>query len=152
MYLLNNTKIDINRPFTGPDGKKYPHLRPQEYRDELGVVEVPDPVYPDSRTHTWTENPDGTLNITERPLADIKASRLSEIRSQARAIIEAKYPQFVRENIADGTYPDPDGSMRARLVADKEAVVVASNTAEDAVDAALTSEEVLAVTPIWPVI
>ncbi len=152
MYILNGIKININSPHTGPDGTKYPHLNPQEWRQALGVVEVPDPVYPDSRTHTYTENPDGTLNITERPLVDIKASRLSEIRSQARAIIEAKYPQFVRENIADGTYPDPDGSMRARLVADKEAVVVASNIAEDAVDAATTVAEVMAVTPTWPVI
>lgn len=147
MYLLNNLKIDINRPFTGPDGTKYPHLRPQEYRDKLGVVEVPDPVYPDPKKFIYTENPDGTLNVVERPLAEVQAAKLAHIRMQAQEMIYQKYPAWVQSNAALGVYPVVfTDTMKDNIAA----VIAASNVAQDAIEIALTTDEVNLVEATWP--
>lgn len=83
------------------------------------------------------------------PLSTRKAKKLAAIRSQARTIIMAKYPDFVQLNAANGIYP---AVIADPMKADIAAVIVASNLAEDAVDTATTKAEVDAVTPNWPVL
>ena len=72
MYRLHSKKINIDAPIT-VDGIQYPNLRDPALRALLGVVEVPDPVYPDPDQFFWTENEDGSLNITPRDPADVAA-------------------------------------------------------------------------------
>lgn len=77
VYLLNGKKIDLNSPRTIGE-VTYPHLR--DSWQELGIVETPREDYPDPTWNKWTENEDGTLNITPLPLAKCK-----EIKKQAVA-------------------------------------------------------------------
>jgi len=149
MYIRNGKKIDIYQNAVGPDGTQYPNLLTPEWRDALGVVEVADSVKPDPRTHTYTENLDGSLTVTERPLAEVKSDRLTAIRREARTRIEAKYPSWYQNNVALGIYPQSFGDTMKDAIA---SVIQASNVAEDAVDAATTVADAVAVQPTWPVI
>jgi len=76
-----------------------------------------------------------------------KASKLADIRAKAKELIYATFSAESQINCADGTY---SASVCAPLIAHKQAVISASNTAEDAVDAATTVNEVNAVEAVWP--
>ena len=66
MYLLNGKKINIDAPYTDEDGRGIVNFRDPVERQRYGVVEVADPVYPDSDLFFWTENEDGSLNVTPK--------------------------------------------------------------------------------------
>ena len=93
MYLLNNRKINIDTQQT-IEGVTYPNLRDPAIRAQLGVVEVPDPVYPDPDLYYWTENEDGSLNITakspEQVLEIKKAKFLAAVQSHLDAKAQEK--------------------------------------------------------------
>jgi len=57
MFMLNNTPISVDRPYTAPDGTRYPNLRDPALRAELGVVEVADEPYFDQRFFWGVGNP-----------------------------------------------------------------------------------------------
>lgn len=135
MYLYNGKKIDINRNFTGPDSTQYPHLKPPEWRNALGVVEAPDPTYPDPLTHSYIENPDGSLTVTERPLADVKAEVIRRINADCSTRIYVKYSREVQQSAALGIYPAlVVDQMRSEIAA----MIAASNGACDLVNATTT--------------
>lgn len=76
-----------------------------------------------------------------------KAAKLAQIRSDASAIITAKYPLWYQTNVANGVYSEAIGAtMKAGIAA----VITESNRCEDLVDAATTVEEIAAATPNWP--
>lgn len=91
MFILNNLKININAPFTGPNGTQYPAnwFSDADARAEIGMVEVPDPIYPEAETHTYVENPDGSLTITERTPEDIAARQAAKVEQIKQAIVQA---------------------------------------------------------------
>lgn len=89
MFLLDNKKIDINAQRT-IDGVTYPNLRDPALRDKLGVVEVPDPVWPEPADEYYvTENEDGSLNITPKSPEQIAEVRLSKAKAQRAAAVDA---------------------------------------------------------------
>jgi hypothetical protein len=91
MHLLNSKKINIIGHITGPDGTQYPpnwFLDPAE-RERVGIIEVPDPIYPDPELFTYTENPDGSLTITERTPEDIAAQQANKVAYLKQQIINA---------------------------------------------------------------
>jgi hypothetical protein len=81
MYLLNNQKINIDAPIT-IDGITYPNLRDSSLRAQLGVQELPDPVYPDARYYYWSENTNGSLEITPKSVEQVKQQKLQEIATK----------------------------------------------------------------------
>ena len=56
-FELNGKRISIDRPYTTEAGVKYPHLRDPALREQLGVVEVPDPESYDQRFWWGVGNP-----------------------------------------------------------------------------------------------
>ena len=56
-YELNGVAINIDSPYTAPNGVRYPSLRDPELRAQLGVVEVPDPENFDQRFYWGVDNP-----------------------------------------------------------------------------------------------
>lgn len=78
-----------------------------------------------------------------------KAVRIAAIRAEARQRIEATYPDWRQRSAALGLYPAEYVSTMQAAIA---SVIAASNTAEDAVDAAADVAAVEAVTVTWPVI
>lgn len=91
MYLLNNIKINIHAPFIGPDGTQYPpwHFSDPEARALAGVVEAPDPIYPDPELYAYTEDLDGSLTIAERTSEDIAARQAAKVEQIKQAIVQA---------------------------------------------------------------
>lgn len=85
IYRLNGNSIALDAPQT-INGVTYPNLR--GVWQEVGVTQHQVEDYPNPDTHTWTENADGTLNvsplpvevITERNLAKAKLARLGQVR------------------------------------------------------------------------
>lgn len=57
MFMLNNSPISIDAPFTAPNGTKYANLRDPAVRSALGVTEVPDPESYDQRFWWGVGNP-----------------------------------------------------------------------------------------------
>jgi hypothetical protein len=82
------------------------------------------------------------------PLPDARTEALAAIRTQAKQIIEAKWPQWLQSNIALGLDPD----LAQDCTDDIAAVRAASNAAEDKINAAVTVAEVEAVSASWPVL
>ena len=68
IYRLNGKKIELNAQHT-IDGVTYPNIR--DNWASLGVEEVQVEDYPDQQLYTWTENLDGTLNITQKTQAEL---------------------------------------------------------------------------------
>lgn len=84
MYLHNGLKFDINISRTLGD-VQYPRgwFLDADNRAALGIVEVPDPVWPDPDLYTASQNPDGSLTITARTAEDL-AARAAAAADQAR--------------------------------------------------------------------
>lgn len=57
MFSLNGKPINIYRPYTTSEGVKYPHLRDPALREQLGIVETPDPENFDQRFYWGVDNP-----------------------------------------------------------------------------------------------
>lgn len=77
MYLLNGQKINIDMSLeigTGNAAIQYPqgYFRDPDARAAAEIVEVPDPVRPDERYYFITENDDGSLSATPKPLDDVR--------------------------------------------------------------------------------
>ena len=56
-FQLNGNPISIDKPFTAPDGVRYPNLRDASIRAALGVTEVADPASYDQRFYWGVDNP-----------------------------------------------------------------------------------------------
>ena len=56
-FQLNGKPINIDKPYTTPDGVKYANLRNPAIRAELGVVEVADAPTYDQRFYWGVDNP-----------------------------------------------------------------------------------------------
>lgn len=74
MYQFDGLKFDINVQHT-INGVQYPRgwFLDAINRAALGIIVVPDPVYPNVETHTYVENADGSLTTTPRTAEDIAA-------------------------------------------------------------------------------
>jgi hypothetical protein len=83
MFILNNRKVSIDAPVTH-NGVTYPNLRDPLTRTAIGVVEKPDPVYPDPDLFYWTENADGSLAITPKSDEQIAQQKLSKAAQDAQ--------------------------------------------------------------------
>lgn len=66
-YTLNNTPINIDAPYTAPDGTRYPNLRDPAIRAALGVVEVADEATYDQRFYWGVGNPKILDDIAAAP-------------------------------------------------------------------------------------
>ena len=80
-------------------------------------------------------------------LEQAQTSKLVGIRAEAEVLILADYPIWYQSNVATGIYDSDVGDPMKAAIA---AIIAASNTAEDAVEAALTPSAVNSVTPVWP--
>jgi len=83
MFILNGKKIYIDRPIK-IGGVSYPNLLDPAVRASLGIVEVPDPVWPTPADEYFvTENEDGTLTATRKPQEMIDKQNAEKARAAA---------------------------------------------------------------------
>ena len=100
----------------------------------------------DAVTETYTVNDYTEAEMTTR-IADAKVARNVAIRAEAQTVITADYPLWFQSNVALGVYDSTVGDPMKAAIA---AIIVASNTAEDAVEACTTLAEIRNTTPTWP--
>jgi hypothetical protein len=68
MFLYQGKKININQDLVVDDVVySAGSLLNAELRDQLGIIEIADPVRPDDRIYWIIENDDGTYSTTEKP-------------------------------------------------------------------------------------
>lgn len=116
IYRLNGEAIslDVQRTI---DGVTYPNLK--DVWQSVGVTQHEVEDYPDAETHTWTENADGTLNITEIPAEQI-AQRDQERLNQTSLRTLNETDWYVVRFAETGT-PIPD-EIKAKRQAARDAI------------------------------
>lgn len=87
MFKLNGNPISLCRDLTIGD-ITYPadSLRDPALRASLGIVEELDPVRPDERYYYVTDNADGTITATPKPLDVVRDLKLTEIANNRYAL------------------------------------------------------------------
>ena len=144
MFIIDGKKIDINNPYRAPDGTNYPNLRNPEDRAKVGVVEHPDPVYPDPEYYFITEAPDGAVTSTPRDFATVQAARVAKVNAAAGAMLQPTDWQVIRK-------AERGVAIVPAVEAYRAAVVAASNQAVSDILAATTLDQLQAVAaPAWP--
>jgi hypothetical protein len=90
IYLLNNILFDINIA-QSVDGVNYPpkYFASLENQKQLGLVALPDPIYPDPTLYTSTLNSDGTVTSIPIPQADLIGSTIISIDADVDAVYQA---------------------------------------------------------------
>jgi hypothetical protein len=111
-YLLNGQPININKPYTTPSGVKYPHLKDESVRQELGVVEAtPEPEF----------NPQFYLDAnTPRPLQDLKDNWTRSFKSMANSHLSRTDWVVVRKAERDVAIPEDITTQRAAILAEAD--------------------------------
>lgn len=121
MFTLNDKRINIYAPFTDEDGVTYPNLRDPALRDKLGVLEVPDPVWPEPADEYYvTENEDGSLNITPKSPEQIAQQNQAKTNAASLAYL-AETDWYVTRHAENGT-PIPIDVVTKRQAA-RDAIV-----------------------------
>jgi len=116
-YLLNGQPININKPYTTPSGVKYPHLKDESVRQELGVVEsTPEPEF----------NPQFYLDAnTPRPLQDLKDNWTRNFKSIANSHLRDTDWVVVRKAERDVAIPEDIAAQRAAILAEADRLEIA---------------------------
>ena len=111
-YLLNGQPINISKPYTTPSGVKYPHLKDESVRQQLGVVEAtPEPEF----------NPQFYLDAnTPRPLQDLKDNWTRSFKSIANSHLRETDWVVVRKAERDVAIPEDIAVQRAAILAEAD--------------------------------
>lgn len=107
IYRLNGKKFDIATEHK-IGNVNYPRgwFLDADNRAAMGIEEIADPALPDSTTYTWTENDDGSLNVTLKALGDVKADQVAQLSAACQSAI---YAGFTSNALgAAHTYPFGD--------------------------------------------
>ena len=126
MFILNNLKFNPNSTHI-IDETQYPagwFLDPDN-RAAVGIIEVPDPVYPDPELFSYAENPDGTLTVT--PLdPEVIAARAASAAVMAReeAVAEVIRKDTVVNQLKDMTNAEFDTWWAANVTNAAQAIGV----------------------------
>ena len=140
------------REATGTSSRLNPGTAPQYpstfvrmlYSDLSGIYGT-DPTF---RVELW-EDPAGsaTINQVRTSCPGFIQQCLINIRLLAKTHLEAKWPLWAQINCSLGIYST---AVCSQCASDIASVIDASNTAEDAVQAAATITDLLTVTPQFP--
>ena len=129
MFTLNNVPISIDNEYTTEDGVTYPHLRDPAIREQLGVIEVPDPQDYDQRFYWGVDNP--------KDLDQWKAQWIAQTKNDANAQLTQTDWMVIRK-------AERNIDMPADTTATRAAIIAAANAKEAAITAATTVEELIA--------
>lgn len=129
MFVLNDQPISIDNPFTTDNGVTYPHLRDPAIREQLGVVEVPDPQDYDQRFYWGVDNP--------KDLTQLKTQWIAQTKANANAELSQTDWMVIRKAERNIDIPAEVASARA-------ATIQAANDKEAAITVATTVEELIA--------
>lgn len=152
MFILNSKPLPIDTPFE-VRGVRYPanwlRLSTSDEKAAIGITEVADQVRPDDRYFWVSQNEDGTFTATPKALEDtpnedgkptpgLKSAKVSEVKNTAATLLAPTDWKVIRAS-EQGTAVD------ATTLAIRSAIRAKSNLFEEAILAADTVEELIAV-------
>ena len=130
MFQLNGQTIGIDNEFTTEDGVTYPHLRDPAVREQLGIVEEPDPQDYDQRFYWGVDNP--------KDLDQLKVQWIAQTKQNANATLAQTDWMVIRKAERGVDIPADVTAARAAAIQeanDKEAAITAATTVEELIAA-----------------
>ena len=97
MWKYNGRTIRIGKAWTDNDGVQHPanwHIWPEEYKENLGIVEIIEDTPPDSRLYIWSMDHDGKITKTAKSLADV-----NQIDENGDPVLDEKGNQVVSHGV-----------------------------------------------------
>lgn len=89
MFILNDKRINIHAPFTTSEGVTYGNLTDPEVRNQVGVIEVSEPIPPEDyseSTYYRTEQDEAPYVIytrkSDEQIAEVTLSKAKQERAQ----------------------------------------------------------------------
>ena len=76
VWKYNTRTIKEGKAWTNDNGIQHPanwHVWTRQEKEAIGMVEIIEQTPPDSRFYTWSQNPDGTITSTPKPVEDVPA-------------------------------------------------------------------------------
>lgn len=152
MFTINGNPISIDNEYTTEEGVTYPHLRDPSVREQLGVIEVPDPQDYDQRFYWGVGNPKQLDDLEVTPedgytytQRGLKYQWCQQIKATAHSLL-APTDWVVMRQLLKGI------GMSAIIENYRNAVVDESNRLEAAISACNTVEELIGVinNQNWP--
>lgn len=135
MFMLNGVPLAVDTAFTS-NGIQYPanwlRLASPEAKAAIGITEIADPTAVDTRYYYSAGNP--------RPLEEVKAMRIKEIKQQAFSLLQPTDWRVLKAVTNPPTEP-----AYSELLAARDLIRTNSNTAEAAINACTDVDAVAAV-------
>ena len=128
MFTYNGTPVSIDNPFTTEEGVTYPHMRDPSVREQLGIVESPDPEQYDQRFYWGVDNP--------KDLDQLKAQWIAQTKSDANSLLAQTDWMVIRKAERDIAIP-------VDVVAARGAIILDQDSKQQAIEAATTVEELI---------
>ena len=153
MFLLNGTPLGIDSPFTYND-TQYPsnwlRLASQEERAAIGITEVADAPWYDSRFYWGVDNPKQLEDITVTPEGGepyvqkgLKSNHLAQTKVIANQLLSATDWMVIRKAERDVAIPAATMTYRAAVLAECDRLLAAIAAASDV-------PALMAVSAAWP--
>ena len=113
MFIYNNQPINIFNPFTTSEGITYPHLLDPTIREQIGIVEVPDPPTYDQRFYWDVDIPkqleDQTVtdeNGQTTTTVGLKTQWTSEVKRTCNQLLSQTDWTIIRKTERDIPIPE----------------------------------------------
>jgi hypothetical protein len=152
MFQLNGNPISIDSEQV-INGVRYPHLRDPALREQLGVVEVPDPEQYDQRFYWGVGNPKQLDDVTETPegatesitTKGLKSQWIAQVKDTAGKMLAQTDWMVVRQVERQVAVPADVATKRLAIVAE-------CGRLETAISGCATVEELISVVSAqnWP--
>ena len=145
MFQLNGNPISIDSEVT-INSVRYPHLRDQALREQLGVTEVADPEQYDQRFYRGVGNPKQLEDVTETPEGATESITTKGLKSQWTAQVKDTAGKLLAQTdwmVVRKAERNVD--IPATVVAKRAAIVAECDRLEAAIAACATVEALIAV-------
>jgi len=154
MFLLNGTPLGIDSPFTYND-TQYPsnwlRLASQEERSAIGITEVEDAPWYDSRYYWGVDNPKQLEDLTVTPEGGgdayvqkgMKSQHLAQTKTTANQLLSATDWMVIRKAERSIDIPAATVTYRAAVLAECDRLLAAIAAASDV-------PALMAVSAAWP--
>jgi len=148
MWQYNGSAVREGRAWLSDDGKgniiqQSPqwHLWSSDQKAAAGLVEIIPEATPDDRFYRWTQNPDGTINKTAKPLADtgsgselvkgVKSILKEEVKRQQGSLLSQTDWVIIRKADAGTAVPSDIQTWRDAIRAEATEMETAIDNAAD---------------------
>jgi hypothetical protein len=140
MWKYNGQAVKEGKAWITDTGiQRSPQWHLWSYSDKIaaGLVEITPETPPDNRLYRWTQNPDGTLNKTARPISDVKAGLEAEVKRQQGSLLRETDWVIIRK-------ADTGTAVPSNVQAWRDSIRAKATDMEAAIDSAADTDAVAA--------